>query len=105
MIGVRVLQTWAAKSPCRPSNLHAHVYILGVHALLALCMLHGSYQYVEAGHVKDALVDMSGGMSETFSFQRQDTLPPNLWEVLIKSFDMGGLLGCTIKVMRRSLKF
>ena len=49
--------------------------------------------------MKDGLVDMTGGMSETYALQRTDDLPPNLWEIIIKSYDMGGLLGCTIKVM------
>ena len=60
--------------------------------------MNGAYQNIIAGHVKDALVDMSGGLSETYNLRREESLPDDLWDIIIKSFDMGSLMASCIAV-------
>ena len=60
--------------------------------------LHGCYLAIQAGHVKDALVDFTGGISETFNLRRKDDLPPDLYQIVQRSFKQGSLLGACIWV-------
>ncbi len=59
--------------------------------------IHGSYSTLRVGHPKDALVDFTGGISETYNLKR-DELPPNLWEIIVKSYEIGSLLANIILV-------
>ncbi len=63
-----------------------------------LFRLHGCYLAIQAGHVKDALVDFTGGLSETFNLRRKDNLPPDLYQIVQHSFQQGSLLGTCIWV-------
>ena len=48
--------------------------------------------------MRDALVDFTGGISETFNLRNEDKLPPDLWDIVKTSQAMGSLLGCGIWV-------
>ena len=60
--------------------------------------LHGSYQAIQKGHIKNALVDFTGGVSEEFNLRREDKIPPDLFDIIKKSHSMGSLMGCGIWV-------
>lgn len=62
----------------------------------AYAKLHGCYEALDGGKIQDAFVDLTGGISESFSIQNKNTLPPNLYEIIHKSLRMNSLVGATI---------
>ncbi len=46
----------------------------------------------------DALVDFTGGISESFNLRREETLPADLFGIMQTSFNVGSLLGTGIRV-------
>lgn len=79
----------------------------------AYAKLNGCYQYLDGGEAIDAMIDLTGGVHESFQVkynpnQKKDddsvddgtvSLEPNqLWEVMYKSYMMKSLAGASIKV-------
>ncbi|KAK2189233.1 hypothetical protein NP493_113g04039 [Ridgeia piscesae] len=62
----------------------------------AYAKLNGSYSAINVGHVRDALVDFTGGMTEAFNLRKEDRLPPELFDIMATSFKAGSLMGCGI---------
>ena len=62
------------------------------------CRIHGCYMAIQSGHVKDTLVDFTGGLSESFNLRREENLPADLWNIIQDSFNDGSLLGAGIRV-------
>lgn len=75
-----------------------------VYNCVLCCRLYGSYQAIDTGHIRDALVDMTGGLSEAYNLKKQENLPPNLYDIISKSFVQGSLLGSGIWVSYKLLK-
>lgn len=51
------------------------------------------------GYVRDALVDFTGGISESFNLKKKAKVPSDLYEWLRHSYyDMNALMGCGIWV-------
>ena len=57
----------------------------------------------QSGHIKDALVDFTGGLSESFNLRREENLPADLWNIIQNSFNVGSLLGAGIRVSKSPL--
>ena len=53
---------------------------------------------IQSGFVKDALVDFTGGLSESFNLRREETLPADMYNIIQNSFKDGSLLGAGIRV-------
>jgi hypothetical protein len=55
--------------------------------LKAYAKVCGSYENMEGGFPSDALIDMSGGIEETFQLKKNDgqASKDNLWMILVKS--------------------
>ena len=60
--------------------------------------LYGSYSAIQAGYIKNALVDLTGGITEEFNLRDEDKLPPDLWNILQRSHQLGSVMGCGIWV-------
>ena len=60
----------------------------------AFAKLYGSYAALEGGWVHDALVDLTGGVSETIEIGGDDApVRAGLWERLLSYHEAGHLLG------------
>lgn len=62
----------------------------------AYAKLYGSYDALRGGTTCEAMVDMTGGITEFYDVQTEET-PPNLFQILHKGFMRGSLLGCSIE--------
>ncbi|RUS90532.1 hypothetical protein EGW08_001709 [Elysia chlorotica] len=62
----------------------------------AYAKLHGNYQALVGGNVQNALVDMTGGISETIDLQKKNEVSPELFSLLVKSYNMKTLMGAAI---------
>ena len=59
----------------------------------AYAKLHGCYQNLEGGYCRNAMEDLSGGLSELFPLSDTDK-PDNTFNILKKACDRGSLM-CT----------
>lgn len=60
----------------------------------AYAKLHGSYEVLKGGTTSEALVDMTGGLTEFVDLNRP---PKNLLQLMFRGFEMGSLFGCSIE--------
>ena len=70
---------------------------------LHVSRLSGCYESLEGGNTGDAIVDFSGAVAESISleteaFYKEPEKEEHLFEDLLKVFDRGGLISCSIKV-------
>lgn len=68
----------------------------------AYAKLHGCYESLDGGNIQDAFVDLTGGISESFSLHNRKTLPPNIYELIRKSLRMNSLIGAAIYLPENS---
>ncbi|KAG7252539.1 LOW QUALITY PROTEIN: hypothetical protein CRUP_027530, partial [Coryphaenoides rupestris] len=69
----------------------------------AYAKLSGCYESLEGGNTGDAVVDFSGAVAETFdleaeAFYKDKEKEEHLFEDLLKVFERGGLISCSIKI-------
>ncbi len=64
----------------------------------AYAKLCGSYENLDGGSTTDALVDMTGGIQETFEIKdmRSSSQKEEIWQILIKSRQHKSLIGSSI---------
>jgi len=67
----------------------------------AYAKLHGSYDALRGGTTCEAMVDLTGGLTEFFDIQTADS-PPNLYSIIKKAFERGSLIGCSIEAQDES---
>lgn len=65
--------------------------------------LAGCYESLEGGNTGDAVVDFSGAVSELVNleegaFYKDQEKEDQLFEDLLKVYDRGGIISCSIKV-------
>lgn len=65
--------------------------------------LSGCYESLEGGNTGDAVVDFSGAVTETINMEGEDYFKDQkkqdtLFEDLLKVYDRGGIISCSIKV-------
>lgn len=70
---------------------------------LSVSRLSGCYQSLEGGNTGDAVVDFSGAVSEAISLEegqyfKDQKKQDKLFEDLLKVYDRGGIISCSIKV-------
>lgn len=63
----------------------------------AYAKLHGSYDALRGGTTSEAMVDLTGGVTEFFDIQTDDA-PANLFNIIYKAFQRGSLVGCSIEI-------
>lgn len=56
----------------------------------------GSYEALKGGTTSEALEDMTGGLTEFYDLRNKP--PRNLAQLMIKSLEQGGMMGCSIEV-------
>ncbi|XP_064645845.1 calpain-A-like [Lineus longissimus] len=61
----------------------------------AYAKVHGSYESLEGGFMPEALVDFTGGISETYVLD--DTAPKNLYDILYKAVRTNCMMGSNIE--------
>ncbi|KAH9487987.1 hypothetical protein Btru_066755 [Bulinus truncatus] len=61
----------------------------------AYAKLYGSYESLESGFTQDAMVDLTGGISEVIDIKRKDKVP-DLYNLLYTSYKMRTLMGASI---------
>ena len=64
--------------------------------ILYSCRLNGSYECLSGGLTSEALTDFTGGVVERFEL-REET-PDNLFKNMLKAYNKGALMGCSINV-------
>ncbi|XP_013405349.1 calpain-9 isoform X1 [Lingula anatina] len=63
----------------------------------AYAKLHGSYEALKSGQVRDALTDFTGGLTESYRVRGKTAdLPRNAINILFKSLERQSLVGCGI---------
>ncbi|XP_055875856.1 calpain-9-like isoform X2 [Biomphalaria glabrata] len=62
----------------------------------AYAKLRGSYEALDGGKIQDALVDMTGGISEVIDLQKKNQVSPELYNLLCTSYQMRTLMGACI---------
>lgn len=63
----------------------------------AYAKLYGSYEALKSGVMRDALTDLTGGLTETYNFKGpQADLPENIVNILFKALERQSLIGCAI---------
>uniref|UniRef100_A0A6G1SCT2 Calpain-A n=1 Tax=Aceria tosichella TaxID=561515 RepID=A0A6G1SCT2_9ACAR len=67
----------------------------------AYAKLHGSYDALRGGTTCEAMVDLTGGLTEFFDVQTAEA-PPNLFAIMKKAFERGSLIGCSIEAQDES---
>lgn len=67
----------------------------------AYAKLHGSYDALRGGTTCEAMVDLTGGLTEFFDVQTEET-PQNLWNIIKQGFERGSLIGCSIEAQDES---
>lgn len=67
----------------------------------AYAKLHGSYDALRGGTTCEAMVDLTGGLTEFFDVQTNDS-PANLYGIIKKGFERGSLIGCSIEAQDES---
>ena len=61
--------------------------------------MYGSYEALKSGVMRDALTDLTGGLTETYNFKGpQADLPENIVNILFKALERQSLIGCAIHV-------
>ena len=65
--------------------------------------LSGCYESLDGGNTGDAVVDFSGAVTEAINleaevFHKDQEKIDNLFEDLLKVYDRGGIISCSIKV-------
>jgi hypothetical protein len=64
----------------------------------AYAKLHGTYEMLNGGQMQEALVDLTGGVSEKFYFRAPETAEliesGQFWKDMKKYHSQGFLLGC-----------
>lgn len=62
----------------------------------AYAKLRGCYEALDGGKLQDAMVDLTGGISEVINLQDKAKVKDNLYDLLMKSYGMKSLQGCCI---------
>ncbi|WAQ96125.1 CAN8-like protein [Mya arenaria] len=62
----------------------------------AYAKLRGSYDALDGGKLTDAMVDMSGGLSERINLTKKGEVSPDLYDLLWKTSQMNSLIGGSI---------
>ncbi|PVD38264.1 hypothetical protein C0Q70_00875 [Pomacea canaliculata] len=62
----------------------------------AYAKLRGCYEALDGGQMKDAMVDLTGGISEVISLEDKDKVNYELYDLLVCSFSMKSMLGASI---------
>ncbi|KAK0056938.1 calpain-9, partial [Biomphalaria pfeifferi] len=68
----------------------------------AYAKLHGSYEGLEGGFTQDAMVDLTGGISEFIDLRDKRKIPSNLFQLLETSYKMKTLMGAAISPPERA---
>lgn len=72
---------------------------------LRIFRICGCYEALDGGNTADALVDFTGGVSETMDlmeigFKDDEEKCNKLFERVLKVYNRGGLISCSIRVRR-----
>nr|KAG5703165.1 hypothetical protein BaRGS_027330 [Batillaria attramentaria] len=62
----------------------------------AYAKLRGCYEALDGGKIQDAMVDLTGGISEVINIEDKNNILPNLYDLLMRSFSMKSMQGCSI---------
>ncbi|XP_063445321.1 calpain-A-like [Mytilus trossulus] len=64
----------------------------------AYAKLRGNYEALDGGKTQDAIVDMTGSISETIDLTEKSKIPDNLYDLVWKSYQMNSLMGACINL-------
>lgn len=59
--------------------------------------MYGNYENLDAGQTTDALIDMSGGLEETFDLTKMGIIEKEeLWSILFQAYHKNSIMGCSM---------
>ncbi|KAL8585039.1 hypothetical protein ACOMHN_043675 [Nucella lapillus] len=62
----------------------------------AYAKLRGRYDNLDGGKFQDAMVDLTGGISEVIDLRDRENVPPDLYDLLLRAYKMKSMLGACI---------
>jgi hypothetical protein len=65
---------------------------------LNIFRLRGNYEALDGGRIQDAIVDLTGAISEYIDLSDKSNIPNNLYDLIRKSYQMNSLMGASIHV-------
>lgn len=68
----------------------------------AYAKLRGCYQGLNGGKLDDAIVDLTGGISERIDMKNKSEIPSNLYNLMWKCYKMNSMLGASISLKKQS---
>ena len=70
---------------------------------MPLHRLRGCYEALDGGKLQDAMVDLTGGISEVIDIRDKANIPADLYSLLYRSHSMKSLQGACIFVRTLSI--
>ena len=68
----------------------------------AYAKLRGNYEALDGGKLQDAIVDLTGAISEYIDLTDKSTIPNNLFDLIWKSYQMNSLMGASIHLLKNA---
>jgi len=63
----------------------------------AYAKLYGGYSVLDGGSTNDALVDLTGGISEVLTLTKKAEIPRHLYTLMLRTTHMNSMLACSIR--------
>ena len=60
--------------------------------------MNGSYINIDTGFINEAMVDLTGGISESVDVEEYKRKPDSLFDLMARTMNMSSFMGCAVNV-------